>query len=62
MSNVPTFLIANDEVVSSSTSGELGEFNMTCDNEGSIRLCLVMNDEECIDISLDRRQRQPPDN
>ena len=62
VSNVPTFLIADDQVVSRSTSGNLGEFNMTCDNEGSIRLCLVMNDDECIDVSLDRRRRQPTDN
>ena len=62
VSDVPTFLIADDQVVSRSTSGELGEFNMTCDNEGSIRLCLVMNDDECIDVSLDRRRRQPTDN
>ena len=62
VSNVPTFLIADDQVVSRSTSGDLGEFNMTCDNEGSIRLCLVMNDDECIDVSLDRRRRQPTEN
>ena len=62
VSNVPTFLISDDQVVSRSTSGDLGEFNMTCDNEGSIRLCLVMNDDECIDVSLDRRRRQPTDN
>lgn len=62
VSNVPAFLIADDQVVSRSTSGELGEFNMTCGNEGSIRLCLVMNDDECIDVTLDRRRRQPTNN
>ncbi len=62
VSNVPAFLISDDQVVSRSTSGDLGEFNMVCDNEGSIRLCLVMNDDECIDVSLDRRRRQPADN
>ena len=55
-------LIADDQVVSRSTSGDLGEFSMACDNEGSIRLCLVMNDDECIDVSLDRRRRQPTEN
>jgi hypothetical protein len=62
VSNVPAFLIADDQVVSRSTSGDLGEFNMACDNQGAIRLCLVMNDDECIDVSLDRRGRQPTDN
>jgi hypothetical protein len=62
VANVPTFLIADDQVVSRSTSGELGEFSMTCDNEGSIRLCLVMNDDECIDVSLGDRRRQPTNN
>jgi hypothetical protein len=54
VANVPTFLIADDEVVSRSTSGERGEFAMTCDTERSIRLCLVISDDECIDVSLDR--------
>ena len=62
VSDVPTFLIADDQVVSRSTSGDLGEFNMACDSEGSIRLCLVMNDDECIDVSLDRHRHQPTDN
>jgi len=62
VSDVPTFLIADDQIVSRSTSGDLGEFNLACDNEGSIRLCLVMTDDECIDVSLDPRRRLPTDN
>lgn len=61
VANVPTFLIADDQIVSRSTSGELGEFTLACHNKGSIRLCLVMNEDECIDVTLDRR-RQPTDN
>ena len=62
LANVPAFLIADDQVVSRSISGDLGEFSMTCGNEGSIRLCLVMSDDECIDVVLDRRRQQPADN
>lgn len=62
VSNVPTYLISNDQVVSRSTSGELGEFQMSCGSGGALRLCLVMNDDEHIDVSLDCRRRQPVDN
>lgn len=62
VANVPAFLIADDQIVSRSTSGDLGEFNMKCDSDGSIRLCLVMSDDECIDVSLDRRRRLATDN
>ncbi len=58
VANVPTFLIADDDIVSRSTSGDLGEFNMSCDSERSLRLCLVMSEEECIDLSLERSERR----
>jgi hypothetical protein len=62
VSDVPAFLIADDEIVSRSTSSDLGEFDLTCDKEGSLRLCLVLNDDECIDVSLGRRWHPPADN
>ena len=62
VANVPAFLISDDQIVSRSSSGDLGQFEMTCDNDGAIRLCLVMNDDECIDVSLDRRRHPAVEN
>ncbi len=59
VANIPAFLFADDQVVSRSTSGELGQFDLHCEQEGKLRLCLVMNDDESIDISLDSRRRRP---
>lgn len=56
VSDVPAFLIADDQVVSHSVSGSLGEFYMRCTSEGSLRLCLLVGDEECLDVALDRRR------
>ena len=56
LSDVPAYLITGDRVVSHSTTGRLGEFHMECRPCGPMHLQLAVNDEELIDVKLDRRQ------
>ena len=57
LSDVPAYLLSGDRVVSHSTTGRLGEFHMECQPHGPMHLQLVVNDEELIDVELDRRQQ-----
>jgi len=54
--DVPAYLVSGDRVVSQSTTGRLGEFHMECQPRGPLHLRLVVNDEELIDVELDRRK------
>ena len=54
--DVPAYLVSGDRIVSRSTTGNLGEFHMECRPLGSMHLQLAVNDEELIDVELDRRQ------
>ncbi len=55
--DVPAYLVSGDRVVSHSTTGRLGEFHMEGRPRGPIHLQLAVNDEELIDVELDRRQQ-----
>ena len=57
LSDVPTYLVSGDRVVSHATTGRLGEFHLECQPRGPMHLRLVVNDEELIDVELDRRQQ-----
>ena len=57
LSDVPAYLVSGERVVSHATTGRLGEFHMECRPGGPMNLRLVVNDEELIDVDLDRRQR-----
>ena len=57
LSDVPAYLVSGDRVVSHSTTGRLGEFHMEGRPSGSMHLQLAVNDEELIDVELDRRQQ-----
>ena len=56
LSDVPAYLVSGDRVVSHSTTGRLGEFHMEGRPRGPMHLQLAVNDEELIDVELDRRQ------
>ncbi len=60
LSDVPAYLVSGDRVVSHSTTGRLGEFHMECRPLGPMHLQLVVNDDELIDVELDRRQPGEP--
>ena len=57
LSDVPAYLVSDDRVVSHSITGRLGEFHMECRPRGMMHLQLVVNDDELIDVELDRRQQ-----
>ena len=57
LSDVPAYLVSGDRVVSHSTTGRLGEFHMEGRPRGPMHLQLAVNDEELIDVELDRRQQ-----
>ena len=57
LSDVPAYLVSGDRVISHSTTGRLGEFHMECRPLGPMHLQLVVNDEELIDVELDRRHQ-----
>lgn len=54
--DVPAYLMSGDRVVSHATTGSLGEFHMEGSPLGSMHLQLAVNDQELIDVELDRRQ------
>lgn len=56
LSDVPAYLVSGDRVVSHVTTGRLGEFHMEGRPQGPMHLQLAVNDEELIDVELDRRQ------
>ncbi len=51
--NVPAFLISRGEIVSRAFTGEHGEFQMRFAPTEAVRLCLLLDDEDAIDLSLD---------
>ena len=55
--DVPAYLVSGEKVISHSTTGRLGEFHMECRPLGPMHLQLVVNDEELIDVELDRRHQ-----
>lgn len=55
LSDVPAYLVSGEHVLSHATTGRLGEFHMECRPRGPMRLQLVVNDEQLIDVELDRR-------
>lgn len=60
LSDVPAYLVSGDRVISRSTTGRLGEFHMECRPRGPMHLQLAVNEEELIDVELDRRQQGEP--
>ncbi len=57
LQDVPALLISGDQVLSHSTTGRLGEFHMECRPRGSMQLRLQVNEEELIEVQLDRRRQ-----
>ncbi len=51
--NVPAFLISRGEIVSRAFTGEHGEFQMSFPPAEAVRLCLLLDDDDAIDLSLD---------
>ena len=45
--------MSGDTVLSYSLSGELGDFHMTCGHEDPLRLRMLVNDDELIEIDLE---------
>jgi hypothetical protein len=58
LADVPAYLVTGDRVVSHSTTGRLGEFHMECRPGGPMHLRLLVNDDELIDVELDRRHQK----
>lgn len=58
--DVPAYLISGNQVVSHSTTGRLGEFHMEGRPHGPMNLRLAVDDDEIIDVALDRRQPGEP--
>jgi len=56
VSNVPALLMSGHTVLSYSLSGELGDFHMTCRHEDPLRLRMLVNDDELIEIDLEWHQ------
>ena len=53
VSNVPALLMSGHTVLGYSLSGELGDFHMTCGQEDPLRLRMLVNDDELIEIDLE---------
>lgn len=51
--NVPALLMSGHSVLGYSLSGELGDFQMSCEKDQPIRLRMLVNDDELIEIDLD---------
>ena len=60
LSDIPAYLRSGDRVVSHSTTGRLGEFHMEGRPRGPMHLQLMVNDEELIDVEIDRRREVRP--
>jgi hypothetical protein len=57
VADVQAYLLSGGRVLSHSITGRLGEFHMECRPCGPMNLRLVVNDDELIDIELDRREQ-----
>ena len=57
---VPAFLIASDQLLARSMSGCLGEFRMTCKPTDNLRLCLSLDDQQLVEVPVDRRRGVAP--
>lgn len=53
VSNVPALLMSGHTVLGYSLSGDLGDFHLTCDQENPMRLRMLVDDDELIEIDLD---------
>lgn len=53
VSNVPALLMSGHSVLGYSTSGELGDFRLSCDQDQPMRLRMLVNEAELIEIDLD---------
>ena len=54
--NVPTLLLSGHTVLGYSLSGELGDFHLTCGHENPMRLRMLVDKDELIEIDLDWTQ------
>ncbi len=53
VSNVPALLMSGHTVLGYALSGDLGDFHMACGREGPLRLRMLVNDDELIEIDLE---------
>lgn len=54
MPNVPAYLMSGRQVLAQTRSGELGDFHMTCSSATPLRLCLLVDNDQVMEIGLDR--------
>jgi hypothetical protein len=52
VAEVPTFLLAGDQIAGYDRTGPLGEFRLETDGSVDLRLCLLLDAERCIDLPL----------
>lgn len=54
MPNVPAYLMSGRQVLAQTRSGELGDFHMTCTSATPLRLCLMVDNDQVMEVGLDR--------
>jgi hypothetical protein len=60
VSNVPALLLSGHTVLGYSLSGELGDFHLTCSREKTMRLRMLVDKDELIEVDLDWPQDLEP--
>jgi hypothetical protein len=56
----PVLLMSDDEVLASTGTNRLGEFQMTVEPRAAMRLCLPLTGERLVEVPIDRRMTQRP--
>ena len=60
LSPLPILLLNEEQVVESTATNRLGEFQMEIEPQRSMRLCFVVQGERLIEVPLDRRMTRRP--
>ncbi len=55
LAGVPVFIMAGERVLARANSNRMGEFQLECEGEASMSLCLQAGDERFIELPVDRR-------
>jgi hypothetical protein len=53
VAEVPAFLLSQEEVVAGAITGRLGEFHINAKSDPSLKLCLLVGETSCVELSLD---------
>ncbi len=63
LADVPVYLVSGEDALAHSATGTVGEFHMECRPSGELSLRLAVDDDQLIEVKLDRRRprgSEPP--